>query len=239
MTRATVVYDHLPDCAQTAAVTLYGLHNRRRLRGWMEVLERLEPSEHWSRDMQVQFVAQRLRTILQGAFDDVPRYGAYRSLKRQLAGPDNEVFEILRELPVLTKQEIVEEPQQLISKRFQRSTLSVSSTSGTTGTPMHVLVEPEARLTSDALGWRRTVWAGYQPGDWIARLVGDHVVPLTDAHPSRPHRVSWSDRKIYLSSYHLSEATADAMLAVLARRRPAFVMGYPSALDALASLGTQ
>lgn len=234
-----MIYGRLPEFAQTAALNVYGLGNQRRLRGWTEVLAGLQASEHWSRELQIKRVADRLRTIVRGAVDDVPRYGAYRHLAPELEGPDADVLEILRELPVLTKEEIAAEPERLISRRFSRSKLGTTITSGTTGTPLRVFMEPQAQAASDALWWRRTVWAGYQAGDWIARLVGDPVVPLREALPTRPYRVSWTDRRIYLSSYHLGEATAEAMLEVLAQRRPAFVMGYPSTLDALARLATR
>ena len=48
-----------------------------------------------------------------------------------------------------------------------------------------------------------------------------------------PYRVSVTDRRVYLSTYHLSRETAPEFAQVLSRRRPSFLMGYPSALEAL------
>jgi phenylacetate-CoA ligase len=234
--RVESLYATLPEWGQTAALNLYGLRNRDRLRRWNQILARLSETEHLPRELQVSLVAQRLRCILEHTLRFVPRYAPLRRLARELDGPDTAVFEILRELPVVTKDEILADQSAFLSVALRGTRLVQTVTSGTTGTPFATLLEPKAALMGDAMCWRRTAWAGFRDGDWIARLVGDPAVPLSEGSPVRPFRVSWTDRRIYLSTYHLSKATAPVMVSELERRKPAFIMGYPSALEALAQL---
>ena len=180
-------------------------------------------------------MANRLCEVLRHALVSVPRYASLRHLVPELT-PDPQVMEeMLLEFPVVSREEISADPQA-----FRSSDPSVSArrvmTSGTTGSPTTVWIDLLTRTVGDALGWRRTMWAGYEPGDCIARLVGDRAVPLSQPHPARPFRLSRTDRRLYLSTYHLDESTAIAMARELARLKPEFLMGYPSALEALACL---
>lgn len=230
------VYDHLPRMLQNGALNLYGLKNQRRLKQWNRILASLADSERWSPEEQRRYVADRLRDLLQHAVRFVPRYAGLAPLAPGLEDPRADVFEALTHFPPVTRQEILAEPGAFVSTAFDRSTLKKTITSGTTGSPFSTWIEPDVLLTSDALWWRRTLWAGWKPGDWIARLVGDPVIPLTNRDPSPPYRVSIVDRRLYFSTYHLSERTARRIAEILLERRPAFFMGYPSALDALARL---
>jgi phenylacetate-CoA ligase len=186
--------------------------------------------------MQIQQVARRLRIVVRHALMTVPWYEPHKALLPELDAPDEEVFEVVRQLPVLTKKDILANPDAFVSRSARKSRLAATATSGTTGTPLRTVIEPEAVTVSDALWWRRTEWAGYERGDWIARLVGDPVVPLAEKTPRRPYRISWTDQRLYLSSYHLSASAAESMIDILETRRPEFVMGYPSTLFTLATV---
>jgi phenylacetate-CoA ligase len=234
--RLESLYGALPEWGQTLALNAYGLRNRERLRRWNRTLACLSGTECLAPDLQVPLVARRLRQVVGHALRYVPRYAGLRNLARELGGPDAAVFEILRELPVITKDEIAADHRAFLSTELRGTHLVRTVTSGTTGTPFATLLEPEAALVGDAMRWRCAAWAGFSDGDWIARLVGDPAVPLSHSNPIRPFRVSWTDRRLYLSTYHLSGATAPAMVRELERRGPAFVMGYPSALVAMAEL---
>lgn len=229
-------YEKLPMWGQTAALNAYGLRNRYRMRRWNRILAELSPTEWLSRDMQVALVAASLRRILEHALLYVPRYIGFQRLVEELRGPDAGVFDVLHALPVVTREEILADRSSFLSTAMRGSRLVWERTSGTTGTSFATRLEPSAVLTSDALWWRRTLWAGYRDGDWIARLVGDPAVPLSDTNPVRPFRLSRTDRRLYLSSYHLSRSSAPAMLREIERLKPAFIMGYPSALEGLARL---
>jgi phenylacetate-CoA ligase len=230
------LYDQMPPFLQTGVLNVYGLNTRRRLRQWGKILARLESSERWKPEEQERYVTERLRELLSHAVRHVPRYAGLASLMGDIEDPASPVFEILASFPPISRQEIVTDPDAFVSQAFDRRRLIKTVTSGTTGTPFATWIEPHVLVTSDALWWRRTLWAGYEPGDWIARLVGDPVIALADRRPRPVYRLSWVDQRIYFSTYHLSQETAPRVVECLSKRKPAFLMGYPSALDALARL---
>lgn len=226
------VYNRMPPAGQNIALALYGLNNRRRLRSWNRIVTAVSESEHWDADQQRAYVASRLRKLLAHAVRYVPRYAGLSPHLQDIEDPESDVFEVLASFPPVSRQEILADPAAFLSRAFDQKRLKKTLTSGTTGTPFTTWMEPDVFLTNDALSWRRTLWAGYQPGDWIARLVGDPVIPLTTRDPDPAFRSSWTDRRLYFSAYHLNERTARRMAECLSVRRPAFLMGYPSALDA-------
>ena len=229
-------YAVLPTKLQELALSAYGVRNRARLRAWHEVIRAAHESETWSADRQVAYVDARLRHVMTRAVDEVPRYAQLRWLRGYLHDGRNSALAMLEEFPVISREEILANRERFLSLAFKPRELVSTVTSGTTGTPFRTFLEPWVLMSTDALWWRRTEWAGYKEGDWIARLVGDPVVPLSQSSPTRPFRVSPTDRRLYLSTYHLSAASAPAMARALNRFRPAFIMGYPSALEALAHL---
>ena len=234
-TREQAVYDRLPEALQTLSLDIWGLANRRRMSRFQSVIDLLRPTESWTPDEQRRFVANQLCDVLRHALVSVPRYRSLRHLLADLTAELQDLEEILQEFPVVSREEIAADPQAFRSSDPQVLVRRVM-TSGTTGSPLTVWLDNLTLTVGDALGWRRTMWAGYEPGDWIARLVGDRVVPLSQPHPARPFRLSRTDRRLYLSAYHLDRGAATAMTQELVRLRPAFLMGYPSALDALACL---
>jgi phenylacetate-CoA ligase len=231
------IYDHLPELAQTALLNVYGLRTRKLSGQYNRLLSELAESERWTTGQQSEYVAAKLRLLLDHAIRYVPRYRGLTDLLPALDGDRTDIMEVLGQFPSVTRAEVIKEPDSFLSTAFRKQDLVTTVTSGTTGSPLRTYLEPSVLQLSNALWWRRTVWAGYQEGDWTARLVGDHVVPLSDRHPRRPYRVSHTDRRIYLSTFHLDPATASAMKAALEARRPAFLQGYPSALAALSAAG--
>jgi len=231
-------YDLCPAAVQTAALNAYGLQNRLRRARASTRLGFLAASETWPLEVQIRYTAERLRRILDVAFRSVPFYTAYRDMQGELAGPDEHVLGLLDALPVVSRDMLMAEPDAFMSHPRRRRAVA-AHTSGTTGSPLTVYVDQDVECWNDALVLRRDLWAGYRPGDWIARLVGDPVVPLRQASPLYPWRASWTDRRLYLSSYHLSTDTAGRMAQELAKRRPAFLMGYPSTLTSLVRLADE
>lgn len=234
--RARRAYDLLPRPLQTAALNAYGLRTLARAVRHERFLRQIARSETWTDAQQRDYVANRLRGLLEHAINHVPRYRGLRHLLPDLRGSDADVMAVLGQFPRMTRAEILADSSAFLSNAFHRRELIATVTSGTTGTPMKTFLERHALDAGDALWWRRALWAGYERGDWTARLVGDHVVALSETAPVRPYRLSLVDRRIYLSTFHLDDRTARAMKGLLQERKPAFLQGYPSALAALASL---
>ena len=229
MDRLRKIYDSSGRALRVLYVNAYGLWNNARCRRWEKLLDGIDYTERLDREEQIRLVREKLTDIIGFAIRNVPFYGKFSYLEKDLH--TSNVFEILMELPVVGKQEIREEPKAFLARGH--GNYVTTGTSGTTGTPFHVRMDRNTFLLGDALWWRRTVWAGLEKRDWIARLVGDPIIPLSVKNPRRPWIVSYADRRIYLSTFHLSRDAAPRIGTLLNRRRPAYIMGYPSSLEIL------
>lgn len=112
---------------------------------------------------------------------------------------------------------------------------ALGKTSGTTGTPLTVVRSARSVLMENAFIKRHWEWAGYRDGMVRATLRGDLVVPLEQ---QRPPFWFWNryNRQLLLSSRHLTEACADAIIGRLAQAAPAMMQAYPSTAYTLARL---
>lgn len=231
----TKIYNNLPVVGQTLAINFYGITTNRRMRSWARILDSIASSETWDLGNQKKYTEKKLRGILAHAINTVPRYESYRGILPELTSPDSNVFALLQELPVITREEILKDKKYFLSRRPPKEKIITTKTSGTTGTPFETFMERSTFTIGDALWWRRNIWAGYKKGNWIARLVGDPIVPLKESVTDRPWRISRTDRRLYLSSFHLSKSNVESYVGILERIRPQFVMGYPSSLAILSS----
>ena len=223
------VYDASPRFMRTVYANAYGVNNLMRHRRWDRLLQELAYTEHLDRDGQIALVDRELKNLLRHAIENVPFYERYAMLKAEFGR--RSAYDLLRELPIVDKDVINKDPGAFLARGRGKSV--VSRTSGTTGTPFSIHMDKASFVLTDALWWRRTQWNGYEPGDWIARLVGDPIIPLSEKNPRQPWLISHTDRRIYLSTFHLNPDTAWRIGELLRRRRPAYVMGYPSSLEIL------
>jgi phenylacetate-CoA ligase len=139
----------------------------------------------------------------------------------------------LAERPVLEKAEVRADPRSFV---VGGGDLYEEHTSGTTGTPLTVWWDRAA-----VRGWYALVearsrgWHGVSRHDHWALLGGRLVVAGDRDRP--PFWVGNAAlHQLYLSAWHLAPGTVGAYAAELRRRAPTHLLGYPSALAALARL---
>lgn len=112
---------------------------------------------------------------------------------------------------------------------------ALGKTSGTTGTPLTVLRSVQSLLMEQAFIRRHWAWSGYSAGMVRATLRGELVVGIT---ASTPPFWFWNryNRQLLISSRHLTEKHADAIIDRLESLAPAMLQAYPSTAFTLAGL---
>jgi phenylacetate-CoA ligase len=227
-------YHGLPPRLRGAAATLRGWY----LRAWrygpetdLLVAQALE-REHWPQERWRAWREERLAWILHRAATRVPYYREQWSARR--CRGDRASWERLENWPLLAKAELRAHPEAFVADDRDPRVLFREHTSGTTGTPLTLWWSRETVRAWYALfeaRWRR--WYGVSRHDRWGILGGQLVTPVQQARP--PYWV-WNAalRQLYLSTYHLSDATLADCIAALRRYRVAYLYGYPSALHVLA-----
>lgn len=187
-----------------------------------EAIER----EHWSKEQWRSWQEHRLQALIEAARIYAP---AYYSLPR----PQEWGFRGLVDLPLLPKEQLRANPGAFVRRDAPRALIE-EHTSGTSGTPLTLRISRSDYRAWYALAearWRQ--WYGVTRHDRWAIIGGQPVAPPGSSEP--PYWV-WNSamRQLYLSSYHISESTAQAYVEAIDRHRITYLLGYPSSIHALA-----
>lgn len=232
-TLAQRVYYAAPIAVQNAFVTAYGfLRARKRYGGNYRRL--LEEARHvWNLDDAAREALQlaRLREILTYARERVPYYR--ETFRKEGFEPDALTrLSDLRHLPILTKEAVRRHISHLRSQGTRP--FWTNETSGSTGTPLTVGLSADAYRLTMALVAVHEEDHGILPGDRRATFAGRLVQPVERDSPPF-WRFNWAERQMLCSAYHLSDANMLSYLDAIERFRPVEIIGYPSAIAAVAS----
>ena len=166
--------------------------------------------------------------LLEQALASAARAPHYLPMFAKAMEIDNPI-EVLKALPYLDKDSLRRAP-----RAFRTTAFSVPAyTSGTTGTPL-LLRRSLSCIAREAAGffsWYQS--AGWHPGDLMAVLRGDLVVPVNRVIPPFGLRDYVEDRLV-LSSYHLSDRTLPWYIGMIRGSGARFLSAYPSSAFVLA-----
>ena len=220
------VYFGCPRFIQEIGINIYEFKNSwmpmksSRYRYWYSLLKN---SEKWSRKNQEEFQNRYVRTMVNYAYDNVPYY---RKTYEQNNIDVSKIkrIEDLERLPILTKDDIRGNHAKLVSQNEKK--FIESHTSGTTGTPLSLMISQDVRLLSLANGYgRRFVWANYD-GSYVARFVGDKPVKNCNARPI--YRKDFVMKRLIFPSYCLSFDNLEMIIQQLTKLRVKYLQAYPS-----------
>ncbi len=196
----------------------------------------LDQSQRFSQSQLESLQDEKLHNLIGHAYKNVPYY---RRLLDQLhlTPADIRTTKDLKKLPILTKEILRSQSDQLIARNIPRAALASGWTTGSTGTPINAVRDKRSIVFESSAIWRQRTLAGVHPDDRKAAVWGtiwnDTIVPSTQNRP--PYwRYNAADRQLLFSYYHMSEATLPLYLERLRRFRPDFIEGFPSTLLLLA-----
>lgn len=231
---ALQVYHRLPAPARSVAASLRGLSLHRWRYGpeterlVAEALER----EQWSAGRWKLWREERLAYVLERAATKVPYYREH--WRRRRGDGDRSSWEVLENWPILKKDVLRENQLAFVAEDCDIRRMYREHTSGSTGKPLNLWLSRETVRAWYALFEARVrSWQGVSRRDNWAILGGQLVTPV---HQRRPPFWTWNaaSRQLYMSSYHLSPDYIPAYLEALGRYRVDYMLGYASAMYALA-----
>jgi phenylacetate-CoA ligase len=202
----------------------YGARFKRLAAGYAE-------RDRWPREQFDRYQDQQLASVIHAAWQS-PYYSSI--LAEAAASALMEPREILQRLPLLSKETLRLRAKDLLTKRLLPVGTLVFRSSGTTGTPTDIYSTPEFHTHQTAVRAVRNLWwAGVEH---TARRVmfGVRKVCRYDQHQPPFWRYSPAEDLAYASVYHLSPKFLPAYIAFLREFQPVSIMGYPSALNAVA-----
>lgn len=174
---------------------------------------------------------RRLRKILVFAGLHVPYYR--RTWKQIGFDPHSaKLPDDLERLPVLTKEKIRENLSDLIADNVHKSQLMENASGGSTGVPLKFFKDRKYWSIAEALDIYVRHWWDIKPYDRTAFVWGaDRDFGNLSA---RDRFNQWRSRVRGLNAFRMNEDNLREFCQMLSRWQPSYLMGYSSALEALA-----
>ena len=228
------IYGRLPVPLQHLACSVEGwrIEHRRLAGAFDDLLRAAEARSFVSEDEIVAYRDGRVRAFVDHAFTSP--YHARRFRDIGLERGDVRSLDDLRNVPVLTKREVQEHYEELVSRAVPERLHRPIHTSGTTGGGLRFATTLTAVREQWATWWRYWHWHGIRRGTSCGYFGGRSIVPLSQTKPPF-WRYNAPQRRILFSAYHINERNLPAYVAELRRKRPPWLHGYPSVLTLVAN----
>ncbi|WP_234571739.1 phenylacetate--CoA ligase family protein [Rhodohalobacter sp. 614A] len=230
------IYYKLPYSLQNIAVSLYGLKLKkdRYSARFSDHLEFLKESEWKSREQIETYQNEKITQLIHHAYHIVPFYKKWYD-EHGVNISQIKTVDDLQKLPVLTKEMVKKNQEELISNKFEKASLKKQLTSGTTGTPLTIYQTKESLNLQWAVFWRFRERFGVKYND--RQLMFGARLPISQNQQNPPYwRHDYFNNRVYLSTSHISQKTVHDIVDYLNSTYFVFFTGYPSAMVNLANL---
>jgi phenylacetate-CoA ligase len=199
-----------------------GSHRRQYLR-------ELASSQWLDRDTLREQQWVRTRAAIKYAFNHCPYYR--ERLAAVAPGGSLRDWRHFKRLPLLTKQEIRQKGESLLSREFRREDLVEARTGGSTGTALTLHFDERCQEMRNAAAMRSDQWAGWDIGMKVAAIWGNP--PVADTLKKKLRNLLL-DRVIYLDTMDISDRSVWRFVEALRRTKTRFIFGHSHSIYILA-----
>jgi phenylacetate-CoA ligase len=142
-------------------------------------LNNLIKRSYWKHEKLFDYQDERLRNIIRYAYDYVPFY--HQKFRESGIRPEEiKTTTDLNKLPIIKKDEIRSNVEDMISKGFNRNDLKMLSTSGSTGKPLFLFLSRSESEFRKAKHLRANMSCGQRPWDkWVTITAPHHFAEAT------------------------------------------------------------
>jgi phenylacetate-CoA ligase len=198
----------------------------------MPYLKLLNKTQWWTVSDLEKFQLKKLKMLLNHADKNVPYY--HKLFKRLNFKPDDitNVNELER-LPILTKEIIRDNFEDLSARNYSKDDLIFSATSGSTGTPMKFFIDQKWKSYNWAAALRAWSWSGYELGEKMVYLWGA-LQDLKDQDNFINKIRNYTLRIEKLNAFDLTPEKMQNYVNILRKYKPKTINTYSSAAFFLA-----
>jgi phenylacetate-CoA ligase len=192
----------------------------------------LAKSQWFDKNKLQELQLNRLKKIVTHSYNTVPYYKKFMD-EHGIRPESIRTLDDIKLFPVLSKKDVLEAEDSIISTMYPTWMLRAARTGGSTGTPLVIYRNWFSIGNEHAFVRRQWDWAGIGFSDRCAYFMS-RVVAEPDQKGGRLYAYDPIMRDLILSTHHLSTETAKGYAEVMKRYRVKAVVGYPSAIGLLA-----
>lgn len=187
----------------------------------------LKHSQWWTKDKQDEYQMLQISKLLVHAYENVSYYTRVFD-ERGLKPKDIQNFNDLKQLPILTKEIIQNNLDDLTAKNIKRSKLEYITTGGTTGLPMGFYRD---KKLDKAKEWAfiSNLWdrVGYNVKKINRNVILRGNIPENGLY-------EYKGRDLILSSFQITKENLDHYIELIEDFNPDFIQAYPSSIHLVA-----
>jgi phenylacetate-CoA ligase len=215
-------------------ISIYGykLYRERYVGNYDKYLAELLKSQWYNKQELRRLVEKKFISIFHHAIERVPFYRELAKRGKIDASRVRGISDIER-LPIISKEQVRENPEKFLADGFSKRKLIVINTSGTTGKTLKIFVDKDSRRYSYAFFTRLKIWAGINDKLKNVTFAGRTIVPYDEKKPPFWRRNIKMNNYLF-SSYHLSSNNIKFYVDELAKIQPHFIDSYPSSIYTIA-----
>lgn len=140
-------------------------------------------------------------------------------------------WEDFKRLPLLTKQDIREYGEKLLSCEFEKKDLVETKTGGSTGVALQLYFDKQCQEIRNAADMRSAQWAGWDIGMPVAAIWGNP--PVADTLKKKVRNLLLN-RMIYLDTMEINEPSVRRFVLDWKRTKPRVIYGHSHSIYILA-----
>lgn len=193
-------------------------------------LRELTDSQWWPAEKIRQQQWTRLKKIVEYAFNN----SAYYRNRLGELGFTGQIrdWQEFRQLPILTKRDIREHGEALLSQEWRSKELVEARTGGSTGTALTVYADKRCREQRNAAAMRSDRWAGWDIGMKVAAVWGNP--PAADTIKKKLRNLLL-DRIFYLDTMNINDQSIQRFVDEWRREKPQILYGHAHSIYILAT----
>jgi phenylacetate-CoA ligase len=177
------------------------------------------PSEDINREQR-----QKLSAVLSHAYQNCPYY---QTIFSRVCRDPAQIMARFSEIPILTKEDIRRNKDQMCARNFPPKKLIPKKTSGSTGVSLELFMDIDCSEWRRAVAIFRNSWTGWRLGEKTAAVWGN---PPPAANWRAFLRNALLERCIYLDTLGMDEDDMAFFLEKLPRYQPTLMMGHAYSL---------
>lgn len=226
-----LIYSKTPVFIQNIAVTIKGLLLKKIRKGgkYNSYKQSVHSRQSWSTTKFEQYQLEQFRELVNYAKLHVPYYC---KLLTKLDIPSTLKETSLQSIPILHRNTLKMHPADFISDAISAEKSLSLHTTGTTGSPLTIQADADARQKNYAFFDAYLESLGLNPNSKHIILGGRIIVPQNVKKPPF-WRYSFFQKSLLMSSYHLLDEHMDAYIDKIESFSPEYIESYPSSIYTL------
>lgn len=206
-----------------------------RARGFpaAQVFRFLKKSQWWSRDQITELQNREVKKLIEHAYEYVPYYRTMMN-RRGLKPKDIQTTDDLVKMPILTKDVLRENWNEIISTNVSFSKTRVRKTGGSTGEPLKIINSYTNGAWEYASAQRGWGFYGFRAGEQIIQLFGGSLGLKPES--LRKRLLSTLSGVVSLPAIEIGPKTLGSFVTSIRKSGAKFIRGYASAIYLLSKL---